>query len=109
MPPAPFLVRRLAQVARTARGTHPDRGVRGRGARRHRRHGSARQAITFCHHHPGRSAGPTAGTPAMVAVTARGDLVLLSSANGSPVQTLVRGGVVGERDVRVARRPSDLL
>jgi hypothetical protein len=38
----------------------------------------------------------TAQPPAMVGVTARGSLVLLSSATGAPVRTLVRGGVIGD-------------
>ncbi len=38
----------------------------------------------------------TARPPAIVAVTRRGALVLLSSVTGAPVRTLVPGGVVGE-------------
>jgi hypothetical protein len=38
----------------------------------------------------------TARPPGIVAVTARGALVLLSSASGSPVRTLVSGGVTGD-------------
>jgi len=38
----------------------------------------------------------TAQPPAMVGVTGRGSLVLLSSASGAPVRTLVRGGVIGD-------------
>ena len=38
----------------------------------------------------------TARPPAMVGVTARGSLVLLSSATGAPIRALVRGGVIGD-------------
>ena len=38
----------------------------------------------------------TARPPAMAGVTARGALVVLSSATGTPVRTLVRGGVIGD-------------
>ena len=38
----------------------------------------------------------TARPPAMAGVTARGSLVLLSSATGAPIRTLVRGGVIGD-------------
>ena len=38
----------------------------------------------------------TARPPAMVGVTARGALVLLSSATGAPIRTLVPGGVIGD-------------
>ncbi len=95
MPPAPFLVRRLARwlappaaltlIAACGGGAPAATG------------GTAPPVKPS---HSVTTARPvsqtTARPPAMVAVTARGDLVLLSSANGSPVQTLVRGGVVGE-------------
>ena len=38
----------------------------------------------------------TARPPAMVGVTARGSLVLLSSVTGAPIRALVRGGVIGD-------------
>ena len=38
----------------------------------------------------------TARPPAMAGVTARGALVLLSSATGAPIRTLVPGGVIGD-------------
>ena len=38
----------------------------------------------------------TARPPAMAGVTAGGSLVLLSQATGSPIRTLVRGGVIGD-------------
>ena len=38
----------------------------------------------------------TARPPAMVGVTARGSLVLLSPATGAPTRALVRGGVIGD-------------
>ena len=38
----------------------------------------------------------TARPPAMAGVTAGGSLVLLSSATGAPIRTLVRGGVIGD-------------
>ncbi len=38
----------------------------------------------------------TATPPAMVGVTARGSLVLLSPATGAPTRALVRGGVIGD-------------
>lgn len=38
----------------------------------------------------------TARPPAMVGVTARGSLVLLSPATGAPARALVRGGVIGD-------------
>jgi hypothetical protein len=46
---------------------------------------------------PAKAAGPsTAKPPAIVAVTKAGALVVLDSANGSVVQTLVPGGVLGD-------------
>jgi hypothetical protein len=98
MPPAPSSPRRLARLlaaaaalltAVSACGGGGGSGAAGRTA-------SGRPA-------PSRSTAAarpvsqtTARPPAVVAVTRRGALVLLSSATGAPIATLVHSGVVGD-------------
>ncbi len=93
---APFPVRRLARLPALSAALTLITACGGSGAPAAT--GSAAPSATPAHSVTATRpvSQTTARPPAIVAVTARGALVLLSPATGTPVRTLVRTGVVGE-------------
>ena len=93
---APFPVRRLARLPALSAALTLITACGGGGAPAAT--GSAAPSATPAHSVTATRpvSQTTARPPAIVAVTARGALVLLSPATGTPVRTLVRTGVVGE-------------